>query len=696
MIGLLPAVLTAFAALVLASSAGAAAPPREERPLRNVDARRADRGPVTPTERRARAALERRLGDEGVVSTERFTGAVRLIARTDGFLTDPRPGSAEEIALGYVRARPDVFGLEAGDLDGLRLTSRYRSPDGVTHLAYVQTYRGIAAYDNTLLANLDADGRLLNVGGAAVSDLHVASTTPDIGAEAALAAAKQEVGGAMIPPRASHEQGPERQTRFSNGDTARLTLFNDGSTTRLAWRLIVTGEHEFLYEVVVDAANRELLKRRSLTEFASMARVYENSPRDRAPVRVDLAADQTWLNRSEGRMLRGNNAWAFADADTIDGPSDGDFNIPPSSGTDWDYPIAPFSVSGQLCPVPGCTWNSADATTRATNRNQATTQLFYFVNRFHDHLKAPPIGFTHAARGFEFTDADGPGPGQGGDPLLAENDNYNNDPDPSDPTKNGPSTNNASMSTPPDGRSPWLETFYFTNPSLNASDTADVVYHEYTHGLTNRSVGSGAGLEAAQSRAMGEGWSDWYALDYLAGEGLVSDTAANGELQLGTYLLSRGFRRQGLDCPVGASAPACPGTRSAGPGGFTLGDLGHVGSAFNVHDDGEIWGETLWDLRRAFLAEPGVARTLVTGGLRLSPDNPSFLDARNAILQADQAAYGGAHQATLWQLFASRGMGFNATTSAVAMTAQDNFDLPPAPTPPAPAPPPPPPPAPPP
>ena len=54
-----------------------------------------------------------------------------------------------------------------------------------------------------------------------------------------------------------------------------------------------------------------------------------------------------------------------------------------------------------------------------------------------------------------------------------------------------------------------------------------------------------------------------------------------------------------MDCPVGATAPACPGTSGAGPGGFTLGDMGKVIGYFQVHADGEIWSETLWDLRRA-------------------------------------------------------------------------------------------------
>lgn len=138
---------------------------------------------------------------------------------------------------------------------------------------------------------------------------------------------------------------------------------------------------------------------------------------------------------------------------------------------------------------------------------------------------------------------------------------------------------------------------------------------------------------------MGERWSDWYALDYLVGKGYRSDTAAPGELMLSQYLSPpSGIREQPMDCAVGATAAACPGTPGAGAGGFTLGDMGKVIGYFQVHADGEIWSQTLWDLRRALGA--ATARALVTGGMRLAPDDPSFLEMRDAIIQADEVLGG--------------------------------------------------------
>ena len=91
---------------------------------------------------------------------------------------------------------------------------------------------------------------------------------------------------------------------------------------------------------------------------------------------------------------------------------------------------------------------------------------------------------------------------------------------------------------------------------------------------------------------MGEAWSDWYAADFLSLLGHEPDGPASGEIVTG-----RLGRSQPMDCPVGSAGPACPGSPGAGPGGYTYGDLGRVIEQPETHADGEIWAETLWDLR---------------------------------------------------------------------------------------------------
>ncbi|MEJ7715295.1 MAG: proprotein convertase P-domain-containing protein [Thermoleophilaceae bacterium] len=69
----------------------------------------------------------------------------------------------------------------------------------------------------------------------------------------------------------------------------------------------------------------------------------------------------------------------------------------------------------------------------------------------------------------------------------------------------------------------------------------------------------------------------------------------------------------------------------------------------------------------------GPALALITGGMRLSVDNPSMLDMRDAILQqavAMRSAPGAAddYYAALWTVFAARGMGASASTPSSSAT----------------------------
>jgi extracellular elastinolytic metalloproteinase len=99
-----------------------------------------------------------------------------------------------------------------------------------------------------------------------------------------------------------------------------------------------------------------------------------------------------------------------------------------------------------------------------------------------------------------------------------------------------------------------------------------------------------------------------------------------------------------------------------------------------VHADGEIWGETLWDLRSALGVQ--ATESLVTRAMELSPANPSMLDERNAILQADLVAFGGSHHDTIWQVFIHRGMGwFAGSLDGDDAQPVEDFSMPPPPNP---------------
>ncbi len=640
-------VMAAAAVPAAALSGGAHAAPPAARP--QLDVRGGERTVVPARVREARRALDERLGIEGRVATDAVGGGLRVLRRTDGFLSGPRAGDAADVALAYVRTHADVFGLSTTDLTALRLTDRTTSDDGVTHLTWTPVADGIPAYDGELRVHVARDGRVVAAGGPSLGGLSIAATTPRVNASQALAVAQGDVGAPAALPRASRSAGPQRVTRFSNGDGARLVVFDAPRGDRLAWRVTVAGRDPYVYDVLVDAASGAVLTRHSLTDFASNAPVYAYHPGAGPETTVDLAR---WLTAP--LVLSGPNAHAYADVDGDDVADPGE-EVRPSSGTDWNYPASFFT---DVCTF--CTWDDSDVATEAANRRHATTQLFYLVNAFHDWLRDSEVGFTASDGNFE-----------GLDPVRAEADDA--------VLARSPSFNNANMTTFPDGTSPRMQMYLWGGgfPAVNGSDDASVVFHEYAHGLSNRLIGDGDGLNDKQSGAMGEGWSDWYAMDYLVAHALVLDTAADAEVVVGEYVTgdaTAGIRRQPLDCSVGSSAPACGGSVLAGhAGGFTFADLGRVGGdaldtpSFEVHDDGEIWAETLWDIRTA-LGGP-IARRLITNGMRLSPVNPSFLDGRDAILLADQTGFAGAHHDQLWQLFARRGMGWGARTAGANGTS---------------------------
>lgn len=567
--------------------------------------------------------------------------ATGFVGRTDGYLTAPSARTAEEVARLFLRGNAPSLGLVRDDVASLQVADAYTSGAGVRHLTFDQVVDGVPVWAGEVLANVDAKGRLINVSGDPVSGLTLDTTEPGLTKLQALHRARADVG-------ASTSGG------FAAIESASLVAFPSGKhEAELAWEVWVDTPDGILYETVVGASTGKVLARVSRTAFDS-AQVWDNHPRSNvAPKTVDLAADPTWLSDSAGRTrLAGNNTHAYADVNANNTVDAGENTA--AVGNDWLYPTQFFADAG--CASWGCTWQSGNT---AVNQESQTVGLFYLVNRFHDHLLSAPIGFDEASRNFEQVHTSGAS--GAGDRVVAE-------------ANDGSGLNNANFSTPPDGSPPRMQQYLFDRLGnrVSSSDSADVVFHEYVHGLSNRLVGNASGLGTAQSGAMGEAWSDFYANDFLVQTGEKTD-GPGIDLRLGEYAFgAEGIRRQAMDCDPGSSAVDCPADGTTGTGGFTFGDLGKFVQN-GVHDNGEIWSQTLWDLRERI----GVtnARALVTDGLRLTPVSPTFLQARDAILQA--ALVRGVSQRTVWEVFAARGMGTSATTPGPDVySAVEAFDVP--------------------
>jgi hypothetical protein len=536
-----------------------------------------------------------------------------VLARRDGALSAPDAGAPADVALRYVRANLAALGLR--DLDTL-LPPETETVAGVTTVRWRQAVDGVVAADSELRVNLDADGRVLNVLGAPAPDLD-ADTTPALTAGEAVRVVQDDAG--VHRPLTRTRGG--RSVAYDDGTTAALALY----TGRLVWRVLYQAGADAVYDVMVDARTGRLLRRANLVKAAVDVRVWDTHPLGPdgggtvRPLRVAAHGDpDPWL--ADTSRLFGRYVHAY-----LDPPDDNTVN-PGDEVAPAVRDFVPFACAG----TTPCSW-SGTGITWTVNAQQNAIQAFYFANRFREHLAT--LGFD------EFRDA--------GRLIVHASDGVAADPS---------QTDNAYMYTPPAPGSPLMQLQLWSLRNVNSGDDAAIVYHEYAHGLTSRRVVDARGVQALnlpQAGAMGEGWSDFYAQDFLD----PADTATAGEIHMGAYV-GRAIRAQPLDCPVGAPALRCPAFGDSGSGGFTYGDFGRIWSFPEVHYDGEIWAQTLWDVRGALgVAE---ARRVITGALQLLPAEPTFLEARDAMLLR---ASGDEQRRALWAVFARRGMGSNATTT---------------------------------
>jgi hypothetical protein len=612
----------------------------------------------------AAGKLRDQLGVQGVVDIDKVTGTPRRVARLDGFLTAASKQKPETIALDYVKAHADVF----GNLSGLTLRQDYVDIDGTHHLSFVQSVGGIAVFGNGLKAHVAKDGRLIQVDGSPLKALPTASGTASVSAAGARSAAVKDVFGTSKATVTKVASDATRTTTFSDGGNAKLVYFQTGRGPRLAWET-VTADQGYVH--VIDAATGDVLYRQSTIESdsADAWTNYPGAPKGGKQVQVSLSK---WLPNNSPR-LAGNVAHVYSDVndDNAVEPSE---EVAPSGKKSFDFPFTAFDAGGKCSVQFQCSWNPAAPNSWQVNRAQNATQIYFFLGTWHDHLAAAPIGFTRTAGNFEAVD---------GDAVQAESDDGA---DTANGLPDADHVDNANMSTPPDGTPPRMQMYLWNIDAKflagNSGDESDVIYHEYTHGLSNRLVVDANGVSTlgdVQAGSMGEAWSDWYAMDYLVDQGLVKDTGNPGDIKIGQYVTGGStIRTEPTDCPVGSTSTACPGTAAAGPGGYTYGDFGKISSrGVEVHADGEIWAQTLWDLRDQIGSKK--AESLITRAMELSPSNPSMLDERNSILAADMVVDGGKLQKTIWKVFAHRGMGYFAA-AADGDDAQpvEDFTLPPA------------------
>ncbi len=579
----------------------------------------------------------------------------------------------------HVREMASRYGVGTAGAAGIYLHKSYRTEhNGVTHQIYRQQFQGIDVHEMEWAVNLDRDGAILNSGGT-LTDAPAAGAVPPTAASA-IAAARAAVrsvnpkhGERFLPAATRMRDGRPGGVVFAAGPLgaeimAEITWFPLRGELIPAWLFnVVDADSSEAYNVVVEAGTDRVLSRRTAAFFqrpAPKALVFPGeSPQANPNPGVRLSAAPPLVERTlvtlEGNATASPEGWVTGSS-TIGNNAIAGQN---SLGTRFltEPRVASLNAQGEFSfPFQfGADTNPFDYS------DAAVTNLFYWVNRAHDFFYAN--GFDEAAGNFQqsnFTQS-----GAAGDPMLA----YAHF---SVAGAGGASTNNAFFTarSTDDGAASMIAMYVTTGGALripgDTSLDAGIIVHEYTHGVSYRLVRNG--YTTFQGAAMGEAWSDFFALEMLTPEGAPVD----GVYPVGEYFLQswgNGIRTR-------------PYTTDMELNPITYARLGQVSFFPQVHADGEIWVQCLWQMRANLIRQFGEregrrrARLLVIDGMKLAIPAPSMVDARDAILLADRAAFRGESQQQIWQAFAKRGMGALAyTPNGSATEVIASFEVPGAP-----------------
>ena len=623
-----------------------------------------------------------------------------------------RVGNLQE----FMRRWPDLYGIAASEVDALVVDADGRNPeDSLAFVRLIQRIHGLPVFQGEVTAAFDGADRLVRTIGNLAADLDTATLARDTGdprvrvVDAALAIGV-EVDGAAIS--GMHDPGRDVSLAVGGFDEpvrAQALYFpTEPGVARLAWRYLFW-QRSTAWNVIVDAADGRLLWRKQLTEHQTQPVSYAvyggSSPAVFSSLlqpQMPNGAQAPMANRTQeiligneapntfnsvGWIADGNNTTAgnnvVAGLDRVAPNGIDDSGIPsgsPNRSFQPNYNPAPGN------PAPGQSPTSPNyPPSLSTYQIGSIVNAFYWSNRFHDRTYR--YGFNEVARNFQNLNF-GRG-GLGNDRVRAE-------------IQDSEDVNNANFATPADGQAPRMQMFLWTDPSpaRDGSLDRDILFHELAHGVSNRLIGNSDGLSEQQARGMGEGWSDFFGLTLAA----LPSSGTTNVYPLGAYsLYQRGSTGTNNYYYGIRRYPYALMSTTGGPNGrphnpLTFADIdpdqilindgawprdpddtGSPGSATAVHKMGEVWALALFEGRARLIDRLGFTAgnermlQIVMNGMKVTPLQPDFIDARDAILAA-AAAMDGSDLIDLWRGFATRGMGVDASTDGVHVV--ESFDTP--------------------
>jgi hypothetical protein len=609
---------------------------------------------------------------------------VVLFTLVTGYSQDRTAQLPEDLKAELVKA-----GFLEQDLADVVVKDEYTTRhNGVKHLYLRQRWQGIELWNSDIAVHRTAGGDIARINNGAHPYLakQVNAIDPVITAQQALdLVLSRTLPGAGTPALVSVEDGG-RKYQFDGTLTGgtpinvQLYLVPTAKEVRLAWNVNhYTSDGSHWWNIRIDALTGQELDRNDWVSQCGIAlngehehaSIPELPPAPAAPNDYNVypwplespshgpraLVNAPWLDGgaaspfgwhdtdgtpgAEHTITKGNNVQAQEDTDNN---NTGGFSPNGGATLDFDFPI-------DLTQAP------------STYQSAAITNLFYWNNLMHDVWYQ--YGFDDASGNFQQNNY-GRG-GAGNDFVIAD-------------AYDGSGTNNANFGTPPDGSSPRMQMFVWTAPNPDRTSDLDngIIAHEYGHGISNRLVAGPSNVNClANAEQMGEGWSDYFSLVMTIKAGDVGSTARG----IGTYALGQ---------PVtGAGIRPAPYSTNMAVNDYTYANTNSGVS--QPHGIGFVWCTMLWEMTWELIGVHGldpdiyngtggnnIAMQLVIDGMKLTPCNPGFVDARDAILLADVLNNGGANQASIWAAFARRGLGASASqgSSASRSDADEAFDLP--------------------
>jgi uncharacterized repeat protein (TIGR01451 family) len=666
-------------------------------------------------------------------ATARFstaTAAPEIVSAGRSPLSAAAPGRPGiDVVRDFLHANRVLYGLTDGEIDALHFIGESVSKSGLRMVRIDQRLNGLPIFQSETRFILDRDGRVWRslgqlMPGAAAQALPAPST---LSAAQALTQAMKSVG-IILDPALMHQVGTNAsgtETRVVTPDASiggdvksELIYFPAGPGMLIpAWRqfTFTSGKHDWY--TIVDATSGVLLWRKDMRNSVSTQQarfsVYvqadgktpADSPAPHSPTNVVPGSGTQFpeIARTDVSMLTAQDVTASPDGWIPDGGSTttgnnvdacvdrvsggGETNVcdvgtidnngrpvgnPDANTNNRDFlGAAPRNYTYSPAPLAGNPDAGDDPTgtgaVQVQFRRGAVTQLFYVANWYHDQLYN--LGFDEAAGNFQTTNFSGMG--AGGDAVQAD-------------AQDSSGTDNANFATPPDGTPGRMQMYRFDFPTPNRDGDldAEIMMHELTHGTSNRLIGNGSGLFWSPGGGMGEGWSDFVALS------LLNNTNADnpdGEYASGAYATYQflgltdnylyGIRRfpYTTDNSINPLTWAETDDVTADySGGIPISPVGfEFNGGLEVHNIGEIWALTLWEVRSRVIADPAGANgdvptgnhtmlQIVIDALKLTPLNPSYTDARDALILADCATNACANEKSIWAGFADRGLGYGA------------------------------------